>query len=102
MCKNQYLLKKLPTDENVKLYADIKGLSYDMAKKYFNRVCGKCGRQMPENELGMFFKLFGRYENQADNRDVLCKKCVCEQLGITKREYEEKNIEFIEQGCNLF
>lgn len=102
MYKNQYLLKKLPTDENVKLYADIKGLSYDMAKKYFNRVCGKCEKPMKENEIAMFFKLFGRYENQVDNRDVLCKKCVCEQLGITKTKYEEKNMEFIEQGCNLF
>lgn len=55
-----------------------------------------------EKEIAMFFKLFGRYENQVDNRDVLCKKCVCEQLGITKTEYAEKNMEFIEQGCNLF
>lgn len=101
-CKNHHLLQKQSTNENIKLYADLKGLSQDMAKKYFNRVCGKCGKSMRENELAMFFKLFGRYENQVDNREVLCKKCVCEQLGISKREYEEKNIEFIEQGCNLF
>lgn len=101
MCKNYYLLQK-QSDENIKLYANLKGLSENMAKKFFNRVCGKCGKPMKENEIAMFFKLFGRYENQVDNRDVLCKKCVCEQLGITKTKYEEKNMEFIEQGCNLF
>lgn len=99
--KNYHLLQK-QSGENIKLYANLKGLSEDMAKKYFNRTCGKCGKTMQENELAMFFKLFGRYENQVDNRDVLCKKCVCEQLGITKKDYEEKNMEFIEQGCNLF
>lgn len=90
MYKNQYLLKKLPTDENVKLYADIKGLSYDMAKKYFNRVCGKCEKPMKENEIAMFFKLFGRYENQVDNRDVLCKNVYVNNLVLQKQSMKKR------------
>lgn len=33
---------------------------------------------------------------------VVCKKCLCEKLRITKEEYSEKVKEFREQGCNLF
>ena len=101
-CKNADLLNRNPTDENVKLYANIKGISEDMARKYFNRNCGCCGKSVSENEIAMFYKLCGRCENVEDNREVLCKKCLCEHMGITKKEYLNKTLEFIEQGCNLF
>lgn len=90
MCKNADLLSKSPTDENVKYYASIKSMSEDMAKKYFNRKCGECGKVMKENEIAMFYKLMGRYENQKDDRDVLCSKCLCKKLGISKKEYYKK------------
>lgn len=101
-CKNTDLLRSEPTDDNVKLYAQLKGLSENMARKYFNRTCGNCGRKMVENEIAMFYKLCGRFENTTDNREVLCKKCLCKQLNMTTKEYSQKNIDFIEQGCNLF
>lgn len=101
-CKNTELLRSKPTDGNVKLYAQIKGLSENMARKYFNRTCGNCGRKMVENEIAMFYKLCGRFENIADDREVLCKKCLCKQLNMTTKEYSQENIDFIEQGCNLF
>lgn len=102
VCKNAAFLKRQPTKENVKWYAELKGLSENMAKKYFNRVCGNCGCVMKENEIAMFYKLCGRFENKPDNREVLCAKCLCKQFGITIEEYRQKNVEFIEQGCNLF
>lgn len=102
VCKNNDFLKRQPTKENVRWYAELKGLSENMAKKYFNRVCGNCGCAMKENEIAMFYKLCGRFENKPDNREVLCAKCFCKQFGITIEEYRQKNIEFIEQGCNLF
>lgn len=102
VCKNTAFLKKQPTKENVRWYAELKGLSENMAKKYFNRVCGNCGCAMKENEISMFYKLCGRFENKPDNREVLCAKCFCKQFGITVEEYRQKNVEFIEQGCNLF
>ena len=101
-CKNTDLLRSEPTDDNVKLYAQLKGLSENMARKYFNRTCGNCGRKMVENEIAMFYKLCGRFENTTDNREVLCKKCLCKQLNMTTKEYSQENIDFIEQGCNLF
>jgi hypothetical protein len=50
----------------------------------------------------MFYKLYGRYEGKEDNRTLLCKKCLCKELGITPKEYAEKVRVFRNQGCNLF
>lgn len=72
-----------------------------MAEKYFNKEC-KCGKRLNPTEVAMFLKLTGRYENQIDNRQYLCKKCLSEFLGITTKEYKEKSIEFIQGGCELF
>lgn len=44
----------------------------------------------------------GRLENQEDNRDILCKSCLCDKMGWTKTQYKEKRIEFQDSGCNLF
>lgn len=78
------------------------GISEELAEKYFNRKCNKCGKKLNPTEVAMFLKMFGRYENQADDREFLCKKHICENLQMTTKEYDKKAIEFSEQGCNLF
>lgn len=72
-----------------------------MAEKYWDKKC-LCGKKLNPDEIAMFYKIFGRYENQEDNRQLLCKKCLCEKLNITTKEYSEKVMEFRKQGCNLF
>ena len=72
-----------------------------MAEKYWNNIC-RCGKHMSPDEIAMFYKMYGRKENEIDNREILCKECLCEDLGITKKEYSQKIIEFRNQGCNLF
>lgn len=99
--KEYELITKKATNERIKELAEIKGISEDMAKKYFKKKC-KCGKNLNPTEIAMFLKIFGRYENVEDNRQYLCKKCLCEELGITSKEYKEKMIQFINEGCELF
>lgn len=99
--KEYVISSQKPTQERIKELADLKGISEQMAVKYFNRTCS-CGKKLNPTEIAMFFKTQGRLENEEDNRIVLCKSCLCDKLGWTKTEYKEKRIEFQESGCNLF
>jgi phosphoadenosine phosphosulfate reductase len=101
LSKEWELVKQKPTKERVQELADIKGISYDMALKYWDKKC-KCGKKLNPDEVAMFYKMYGRYENQEDNRQLLCKECLCKELGITTKEYSLKIREFREQDCNLF
>lgn len=99
--KESEIISKKMTPERVKELSHLKGISEEMAKKYFTKKCS-CGKKMNPTEISMFLKLMGRYEGIEDNRQYLCKKCLSKFLGITTNEYKEKNIEFIENGCDLF
>lgn len=99
--KESELTTKKATPERVKELAELKGISEEMAVKYFKKECS-CGKKLNPTEIAMFLKLTGRYENQEDNRQYLCKKCLSEFLGITTKEYKEKAIEFTQGGCELF
>lgn len=99
--KESELTTKKATPERVKELAELKGISEEMAAKYFKKECS-CGKKLNPTEIAMFLKLTGRYENQEDNRQYLCKKCLSEFLGITTKEYKEKSIEFTQGGCELF
>lgn len=99
--KEYELITKKPTDERVKELAELKGLSEDMAKRYFKKKCS-CGKKLNPGEIAMYLKMCGRYENTKDDRVYKCKKCLCEEMNMSNKEYKEKMIEFIDQGCNLF
>lgn len=99
--KEHMIISQKPTPERIKELAELKGISEAMAIKYFNRTC-PCGKKLNPTEISMFFKTQGRLENQEDNRDILCKSCLCDKMGWTKTQYKEKRIEFQESGCNLF
>lgn len=99
--KEHMIISQKSTPERVKELAELKGISEAMAIKYFNRTC-PCGKKLNPTEIAMFFKTQGRLENQEDNRDILCKSCLCDKMGWTKTQYKEKRIEFQDSGCNLF
>ena len=99
--KEHMIISQKPTPERIKELAELKGISEAMAVKYFNRTC-PCGKKLNPTEISMFFKTQGRLENQEDNRNILCKSCLCDKMGWTKTQYKEKRIEFQESGCNLF
>ena len=94
-------MAKKPTKERIKQIAELKGVSEEMAEKFFKKKCS-CGKKLNPDEKAMFYKLFGRYEGQEDNREVLCRNCVCKIYGWTNKEYAEKVKEYREGGCNLF
>lgn len=89
------------SDKNIKLVSEIMGLSENMAEKYFRRKC-ECGDKLTPLQIGMFYKTFGRFENQEDSRIPMCQKCVCQAIGITKQEYYRRILEYKQGGCNLF
>lgn len=95
-----YITRK-PTNERVKEVANILGVSEDISKKYFKQTC-ECSKKLNPDEIAMFLKIFGRYEDKADDRKHLCKSCLCEKMGWTKDQYAEKVREFRDSGCNLF
>ena len=99
--KEYELTIKSPTEERVKELAELKGISENLARKYFKKEC-KCGKKLNPSEVAMFLKIYGRYENVEDNRTYLCKKCLCEKLNITSKEYKQMMIDFVDQGCELF
>ena len=99
--KESELTTKKPTPERIKQLAELKDISEEMAAKYFKRECS-CGKKLNPTEVAMYLKLIGRYEGVEDNRQYLCKKCLCDLIKITSKEYKEMSIKFSEQGCELF
>lgn len=94
------LTKKSPNEKNVKELMEILSLdNEEIAKKYFSQKCCKCNKNLNPTDIAMNLKLFGRNK---DMNDAKCKKCMCEELGITGKEYSMKVSEFREGGCNLF
>jgi phosphoadenosine phosphosulfate reductase len=101
LSKEWEIIKQKKTPERIQELSNIKGISYEMAEKYWDKKC-KCNKKLNPDEVAMFYKMYGRYENQEDNRQLLCKECLCKELGITTKEYSLKIREFREQDCNLF
>lgn len=100
--KEQDLITKKATPDRIKELSRIKGISEDMAKKYFKRECSCCGKKLNSDEVAMFLKVNGRYEGYEDNREFLCKTHLCEDRNWTSKEYQERLWAFRETGCNLF
>lgn len=101
LSKEYYITNNKPTPPRIKELAELKGISPEMAAKYFQKTCS-CGKKCNPTEVAMFYKTQGRFENCEDNRVVLCKKCLCEKMNWTSKHYYELANEFKELGCNLF
>lgn len=104
LSKEYELISKKPTKERIKELSKIKGISYNMAEKYWNKKC-KCGNKLNPDEIAMSYKILGRFEDvksEDDNRDLLCKECMCKNFGWDSKKYMEKVSEFRNGGCNLF
>jgi len=100
--KEQKLIDQKCTLERIDELSNIKGISIQMAKKFFDKVC-KCGKKMNPSELAMFYKTYGRFDtSEEDNRELLCKKCFCVVEGLSVKEYDIKYREYRDSGCELF
>lgn len=101
LSKEYYIINSKLTKEHIKELAELKGISEEMAEKYFQKNCS-CGKKCSPTEIAMFYKTQGRFEGQEDNRAVLCKKCLCEKMGWSIKEYFKMTRDFQDSGCNLF
>lgn len=99
MSKESFIIAKGKSEENVRALAEIKGVTVEIAEKYFERKCSGCDKKLNPDEVAINLKLFGRGMN---TEKMKCKKHLCEDLGWTAKEYTQKIIEFREQDCNLF
>ena len=101
LSKEHKLISLKKTPERVQQLADIKECSYEVAEKYWDNKC-KCGKKLNPDEVAMFLKIMGRYEGMEDNRQYMCKECLCKAMGWTTKQYAEKVKEFRDSGCKLF
>ena len=95
--KEYELIQKSPTRDRVTELARIKGVSEDVAQKYFKRTCVTCGKKLNPNEVAMNLKYFGTNTNA-----LICKKCFCDEYNISAKEYNKQVREFRDGGCKLF
>lgn len=91
------ITQKKPTEKSVKELAELKGISEEIAQRYFKRTCSECGKKLNPNEVGMNFKYFG-----TNTKNLICKKCFCEKYEMTAKEYNKQVTEFRDSGCKLF
>lgn len=94
----QELIQKKPTQKNVKKLSEIKGISEDIAIKYFQRKCD-CGKKLNSDEIALNLKIYGR-EMQLHKME--CKKCFCKKNNISGKKYVEMVHNFRIDGCTLF
>lgn len=86
-----------PTKEVIEEFAKYKGITYDLAKKYFNQECN-CGKKVTKkDEVAMNLKLLGRKIEK-----FMCKKCLMEYLNIDKETWKKYIEDFKKSGCDLF
>lgn len=97
--KEYDIIQLKPTKERVKELSELKGISEELAEKYFKKICKNCGKKLNPNEVGMNLKYFGR-EFPVEN--MICKKCFCKNMDMNLKEYNKQVIQFRDSGCNLF
>lgn len=85
------------TPDRVKELAELKGISEELAEKYFKKKCDKCNDSVNPTDTAMSLKFFGRNSNT-----VYCKKCFKEGTNFTEEQYEDLLYSFYDQDCALF
>lgn len=97
--------RKEPIPEVIQEFADYKGITYDVAEKYFLRTCsngclnkrGNIASIKDKDVLAMNMKIFGRNIDK-----FMCKKCLLKYFEWTKDDWTNKVDEFKRSGCDLF
>lgn len=87
-----------PNDEVISEFAEYKGLDKDMAKKYFNKACCVCNKNIRQKDvIAMNLKFLGRGIDR-----FYCKKHLQEKLNMDNKQWNKYVEEFKNQGCSLF
>ena len=59
--------------------------------------CIKCNRELTNDEIGLYKKLFNRAATE-----YMCIDCVAQHFNVSVPMLEEKIIQFKKMGCTLF
>lgn len=97
--KEYGIMTKKATPKRVTELAELKGISEELAEKYFQRVCYKCDKKLNPGEVSMNLKTYGRHINPLK---MECKKHYCETNGIKGKQYTELFTDFVNSDCDLF
>lgn len=97
--KEQDIIQKSPTKARIQELADLKGISIELAEKYFKKTCSCCDKKLNPEEVAMNLKWYGRNMNL---EKMECRKCFCISNNMSKEDYQLKTREYMNNGCNLF
>jgi phosphoadenosine phosphosulfate reductase len=95
----QDLISKKKNPELIQKMADVKGISLELAEKYWDNSCCKCGKKLNVDEVAINLKLKGR---NIDMSKCECGKCIQQERHMTRQQYSEWIQDFRNDGCNLF
>ena len=85
-----------PTSEVIKEFAEYKGISTELASKYFNQKCS-CGANINDIAVGLNMKYNGR-----NTKEFRCLKCLAKEFGKTQKQLKEIARQLKIGGCELF
>jgi 3'-phosphoadenosine 5'-phosphosulfate sulfotransferase (PAPS reductase)/FAD synthetase len=99
------LLRSEPSKEVIQEFADYKGITYDVAVRYFDKYCingcksrrGNLYKIKDKDVLAMNMKLLGRNTGK-----FMCKKCLMDFVGINESKWDKYIEDFKRAGCDLF
>ena len=90
-----YITNLKLTEERAKMLAERKGCEVEIAKRFWDKKCSKCGEKLTPPEISMSEKLHR-------NKEHLCKNCLCEGYGLSKEQYKQLKIDLYNSDCTLF
>lgn len=92
------IVRKEPTKEVIKEFAEYNNLNIDVAENFFSKKCKCCDKKIKSKEvLGMNMKFLGR-----NIEEFMCKKHLKEFLKIDNHKWDEYVKSFKSSGCELF
>lgn len=102
---NGTVFREEPTEDVIQEFADYSGIEFNVASRYFNKICANgClnRRKKPlkikdKDVLAMNMKYHGR-----DTTKFLCKKCFMKLYGWNDEQWNNEVDRFKQQGCVLF
>ena len=96
--REQLIVMNKPNAKNIKELAEVKGISEELAAKYFHKKC-ECGKNLNPTEVAVNLKFYGR--NMIEDK-MECKKCFMNSNDMKRQDYKEMVWNFVNDGCKLF
>ena len=87
------VVREIPTQEVIDEFAKHRGITLELAQKYFKTNKCNCGKRLSKDVIALNMKLYGR-----DTNSRKCLKC----LDKPKEELEKMIQDFKDMNCNLF